>query len=217
MSHYNMNEIFHKYFSHPLIIGLWLFFFLMLLLCIHLSILWSHLALVFIPILIAPFYEWYAHKFLLHAKLTAKDGWFRRFQIRLHHGHHRDPQNVQLLFAPLSAVIIHLVQTYLLFSLLLWSFKLALVPFTAGVLYYLFYEWMHLAHHVPSYQPKTTLGNKIKRAHMRHHFHNENYNWGITNYFGDIVCGTLKNRNEVKKSTTVRNIEGYHDKIPKAD
>ena len=44
---------------------------------------------------------------------------------------------------------------------------------------------------------------------MRHHFHNENYNWGITNGLGDVVLGTWKLTQEVPKSATIKNIAGY--------
>lgn len=204
-----MQEVFKVYFLHRTVQVLWLLCFAFLALSIYLGVFSSFWWWLFLPIIIAPFYEWYAHKYLLHAKLTEKHGVFRNFQIRLHHGHHKYPQNVELLFAPWSAIILHLIQTYLLFALITWSFSVALVPFTFGILYYLFYEWMHLAHHTPAYQPKTQVGHKLKRAHMRHHFHNENYCWGITNYLGDLCFDTFKERNDVAKSPTAKQISGF--------
>ena len=79
-------------------------------------------------ILFAPFYEWYAHKFILHKELTIKDNWFREFQIKLHHGHHAKPEDINLQFAPPLAIITLFIQTYLFYSLLCLSFKTALVP-----------------------------------------------------------------------------------------
>ena len=49
--------------------------------------------LMLLVILFAPFYEWYAHKFILHKELTKKDSWFREFQINLHHGHNAKPED----------------------------------------------------------------------------------------------------------------------------
>ncbi|WP_235826792.1 sterol desaturase family protein [Facilibium subflavum] len=206
---YLMKQVFIPYLQHKTVQTLILLFSILLITLITTGLLWQHFLWIFVPIIIAPFYEWYAHKFLLHAKLSKKPGWFRDFQIRLHHGHHREPQDFTLLFAPWLAIIIHLIQTYLLFALLTLSFTTALVAFTFGILYYLFYEWMHLAHHIPAYQPKTKVGQKLKRAHMRHHFHNENYCWGITNHIGDLCFGTFKERDEVTKSKTTRHIAGY--------
>ena len=44
---------------------------------------------------------------------------------------------------------------------------------------------------------------------MSHHFHNENYNWGITNMLGDWSFNTLKNNKEIEKSKTTKSISGY--------
>ena len=46
---------------------------------------------------------------------------------------------------------------------------------------------------------------------MSHHFHNENYNWGITNMTGDYIFGTLKNNKSIEKSRTAKSIAGYTD------
>ena len=206
-----MKEVFKPYLNHRTVQTLITLSVILLVIISFSGLLLQHALWLTVPIIIAPFYEWYAHKFLLHAKLSKSKGWFRNFQIRLHHYHHKDPQNFELLFAPWLAIIIHLAQTYIIFAVLTWSFSIALVPFTSGIIYYLFYEWMHLAHHIPAYQPKTKIGNQLKRSHMRHHFHNENYCWGITNYLGDKVLGTFKQGNDIDKSTTVRTISGYID------
>ena len=165
-----------------------------------------------LPIIIAPFYEWITHKYILHANLSNRFYFLRKFQIRLHHQHHRTPENIRFQFAPWEAVIIHLLQSYLLFTLFTWSFMRALVPFTAGILYYLFYEWIHLAHHTSSYRPKSKVGVRLKHSHMRHHFYNENYCWGITNYLADVWLNTFKEKDDVVRSETTRNIAGFTEK-----
>ncbi|MCF6776680.1 sterol desaturase family protein [Thiotrichales bacterium 19X7-9] len=204
-----MPSVFKNYFFHPLVLCLWVLFFLCLIVSIISQLFIDYWYWALLPIVIAPFYEWYAHKFLLHAKLSTKYKKLRSFQIKLHHEHHKQPHSLKYQFAPPLAVVIHLIQTYLLFSLITLSFSIAVIPFTFGILYYLFYEWMHLAHHTTSYKPKTNLGQKLKRAHMRHHFYNENYCWGITNPVGDIAFGTFKSRDNVAKSSTTHSISGY--------
>ena len=44
---------------------------------------------------------------------------------------------------------------------------------------------------------------------MQHHFHNENYNWGITNLMADYFLETLKSSKEISKSPTTKKISGY--------
>lgn len=200
-----------NYFGHSTIIGLWILLAIMITWCAYLDLWQQYYLWGILPIVIAPFYEWFTHKFVLHAKLPEENCLRRRMMIRLHHGHHREPQNYQLLFAPVWAVVIHLIETYLLFALLTMSFTIALVPFTVGVAYYLLYEWIHLAHHTPKYQAKTKWGHTLKRAHMWHHHHNENHYWGITNALGDKFFGTFKDKNAVPKSMTTKHISGYTD------
>ena len=72
-----------------------------------------------------------------------------------------------------------------------------MVPFTGHLVYHLWYEWVHLAHHSKSYKPISNIGKKLRDAHMSHHFHNENYNWGITNMIGDYFFGSLKNNKSI--------------------
>jgi len=200
--------IFKNFFAHNSIRYLLLFAFLSGLLINYLG-LWSEWPLMLLVILFAPFYEWYAHKFILHMELTKKDSWFREFQIKLHHGHHAKPEDINLQFAPPLAIITLFIQTYLFYSLLCLSFKTALVPIFSTFLYYLFYEWIHLAHHSTQYKPITRIGKSLKEAHMQHHFHNENYNWGITNLMADYFFKSLKSSNEINKSPTTKKIAGY--------
>ncbi|MFT6834681.1 MAG: putative membrane metal-binding protein [Francisellaceae bacterium] len=206
-----MKKMLKGYFTHSTIIGLWVLFFIMLYICLTTQLLKNYYFLLILPVIIAPFYEWYVHKYVLHKQLPEKNNLLRRSLIRLHHDHHRHPQNYDLLFAPVWAVVIHLIQTYLLFALITWSFSIALVPFTSGVFYYLWYEWVHLGHHTPEYDFLTPFGKKLKRAHMWHHHHNENYYWGITNYLGDKILGTFKDKSELEKSNTTKNIAGHTD------
>ena len=51
----------------------------------------------------------------------------------------------------------------------------------------------------------------MREAHMRHHFHNENFNWGITNGLGDKVLGTWKDIDDVPRSPTAKSIAGYQN------
>ena len=57
----------------------------------------------------------------------------------------------------------------------------------------------------------TSVGKNLRDAHMSHHFHNENFNWGITNMIGDYFFGSLKDNKSIKKSLTTKSIAGYTD------
>lgn len=198
-----------NYFFHPTIISLFILFFISLTFLLHADLLPHYFLLLFLPIPIAPFYEWLMHKFVLHQPFPKNNKFWRKQIARLHHAHHYEPRSIPLLFAPAWAVLIHLLVTYFLFSILTLSFTLAWIPFTSAVAYYLWYEWVHLSHHTPKYQPKTAWGKRLKQAHMNHHYWNENYYWGITNTFADKCLGTLPSRSTLAKSETVHHISGY--------
>ena len=68
---------------------------------------------------------------------------------------------------------------------------------------------MGTSHHSKHYKPLTGIGKNLKEAHMQHHFHNENYNWGITNLLADYILKTFKTSNEIPKSPTIKTIAGF--------
>jgi dihydroceramide fatty acyl 2-hydroxylase len=191
------------YFTHPT--NALLFTFLLLLASYtYISGLFAHhYLLLFIPVVVAPFYEWLAHKYILHKKMPKSQFW-QRYMIRLHYGHHKAPADVKLLFAPVSAIIVLHIKIYLFYALILQSFSQALVPLLGTTAYYLYYEWVHLGHHVHEYKHLTPYGRMMKRAHMMHHYANDNYWWGITNHLGDIAFGTFKAIDDVEKEQTLK-------------
>jgi len=65
---------------------------------------------------------------------------------------------------------------------------------------------MHLGHHIPEYNHIWPWSKTLKKVHLFHHFKNENYWWGITNIFGDIILGTYKKHDEVERSKTMNDI-----------
>lgn len=203
-----MRDVFQVYFKH----GTVQFLFAALFICayaVDALALWQSWPWMLLVIATAPFFEWVTHKYTLHRPLSDKPGFWRDYQIRLHHGHHLHPERRDLQFAPVSGIIIMFIQLYLSYALFTWSWAIALVPLLASIAYYLAYEWIHLAHHTQSYKPLFGWGRALRDAHMRHHFHNENYNWGITNGLGDVLLGTWKSTGDVDKSPTAKKLSGY--------
>ncbi len=160
----------------------------------------SKLWILSLPVLLAPYFEWWAHKYLLHRIVDRKkEPKTFSYMQKLHYQHHWEPNNLETVFAPISAACF----VFFLFAplaFLLLGNQGALL-FEAGVIsYFLFYEWIHLAHHIPSYKAITSLGKIIRQAHSWHHFKNENYWWGVTNPLGDQFLQTFKNYKEVENS-----------------
>lgn len=70
----------------------------------------------------------------------------------------------------------------------------------------LIYEWKHYVAHRPI-KPITKFGVWVKKLHLLHHFKNENYWYGVSTPFVDILFGTLKDEKKVQTSKTVRDLE----------
>ena len=72
----------------------------------------------------------------------------------------------------------------------------------AGLLYY---EWVHYVAHIPV-TPMTEWGRRMKKHHLRHHYKNEHFWFGVTNPTMDYVGATYRDVESVERSTTVREI-----------
>ena len=246
-----MKKVASHYFTHP---SVWVYILTGItvgFLCIKFDYFIHYWYVLLIPIIIAPFFEWFAHKYILHMqignvievpiqenalkgdwinaeiygeikkmqilKITDNNmligyGWARNikplrdFMNVLHYGHHEEPNDIPLIFAPILSVIILFIA---LFGItLLFTFNLGIATsFLFGVIiYYLHYEWMHLGHHIPGYKHLFPWSNKLKTAHQLHHYRNENYWWGITNSLGDKIMGTYKTHQDVPMSKSIKNI-----------
>jgi hypothetical protein len=136
--------------------------------------------------------EYLTHLYVLHFP-PPENGWFYRQMYRLHYGHHDLPSRSDLMYMPLWLVLPMLMLNLLIFQFLTPNTH-ALLSMVGGLIAgYLFYEWTHLFCHLP-YQPKTRLGQFVKRRHALHHFRNENvlYSVSAPAIFLDYLAGTAQ-------------------------
>ena len=175
--------------------------------------LWSYWPWAFLVIGFAPFFEWLTHKYTLHRPLTETPGFGVTIKFGCIMATTCIRTGASCNFAPASAISAMFVQLYASYALFVWlagqPHAAVLMPLLVSTAYYLLYEWVHLAHHTKAYKPLTGWGEALREAHMRHHFHNENYNWGITNGLGDVLLGTWKGTADTAKSPTAKKLSGY--------
>ena len=134
--------------------------------------------------------EYLVHRFLFHMK-TPTNPFLLKTIKRLHFDHHVDPNNLKLLFLPLWFSLPNFFIASIIFYLITVNLQLT-ISFLAGIMvYFLYYEWKHFVAHKPI-QPRTEMGRKIKKAHLWHHFKNENYWFGVTHTSIDKTFGTFK-------------------------
>lgn len=149
--------------------------------------------------------EYIIHRFLFHMK-TPSNPFLLKMIKRLHFDHHVDPRNLKLLFLPIWFSLPNFIVAAFIVYFITMSFQLT-VAFLAGIVaYFLYYEWKHYIAHKPI-QPRTKMGKNIKKAHLWHHFKNENYWFGVTHTSIDKTFGTYKNQEAVARSETARNLE----------
>ena len=154
---------------------------------------------------------WYGlHRFLLHGRFLYKSPRFAKVWKRIHYDHHRDPNDLRVLFGALVTTL----PTVALFSIPIgWGFgglDGAVAGIISGVVVTMFYEFCHCIQHL-HYTPNNKFLRNIKRLHLLHHFRNETGNYGITNFFWDKIFGTYYDKQDnIVKSPTVFNL-GYDE------
>lgn len=174
---------------------------------------WSilHAIIASLVVVIYPLIWYLLHRFVLHGRYLYKLQTFAKVWKRIHYDHHRDPNDLRVLFGALHTTL----PTVAIFSMPIgWAIDgLAgsIVAIVAGVFVTMFYEFCHCIQHL-HYTPNIRFLKSIKRLHLLHHFRNENGNYGITNYVCDRLFGTYYDKQDKwEKSPTVFNL-GYDEK-----
>ena len=152
---------------------------------------------------------WYAlHRWVLHSRWMFKVPALAATWKRIHYDHHQDPNHLEVLFGALHTTLPTIAIVSLPVGYLIGGIGGAAAAFAAGLVTTCVYEFVHCIQHL-AYKPRWSLIVEMKKRHMAHHFHDENGNYGITNYFWDRLLGTFYDRPErPRKSPTVFNL-GY--------
>lgn len=168
------------------------------------------IAVVIVAMAVYPLVWYLLHRFVLHGRFLYRSPRFAALWKRIHFDHHQDPNDLRVLFGALHTTLPTIALVTLPIGWLISGTYGAFAALGAGMLTTLFYEYCHCIQHL-RYQPRSRFFKRIKRLHLLHHFHNENGNYGITNFFWDRVTGTYyDNANVVPHSETVFNL-GYTD------
>ena len=152
---------------------------------------------------------WYLiHRFMLHGPYLYRSRWTAAVWKRIHFDHHQDPHDLRVLFGALYTTLPTIAIITITVGWLVAGPAGGAIAFATGLLTTVFYEFAHCVQHLNT-TPKSKYMQRVKRLHLAHHFHNEQGNFGITNFFWDHLLGTYypKAKN-VEHSATVFNI-GY--------
>lgn len=159
---------------------------------------------------------WYMlHRWVLHCHWMFKVPALAAVWKRIHYDHHQDPNHLEVLFGALYTTLPTLLLVSALPGWLIGGMGGAAAGFATGLLCTCFYEFFHCIQHL-AYKPRLKWLATMKVRHMEHHFHDENGNFGITNFAWDRLFGTLYTRaDRPLKSATVFNL-GYTSDVAAA-
>lgn len=163
-------------------------------------------------VILYPAIWYFLHRWVLHNPLMYKFRLTAAVWKRTHYDHHRFPNDLSVLFGGLQTTL----PTIIIFTgpvgWLIGGFSGAMGAITAALVTTCVYEFWHCGQHL-AFEPKSEFWKRIKKLHLAHHYHNENGNFGITNFFVDRLMGTrYEESSEVPRSATARNL-GYTDEV----
>ena len=163
---------------------------------------------VIAALVIYPFAWYLLHRYVLHGKSLYRSPLTAKVWKRIHFDHHRDPHDLNVLFGALYTTLPTIVLVTMPVGWLLGGVAGLWASFSAGLIITCFYEFNHCIQHL-NYTPKLKILQTIKQLHLRHHFHDEHSNYGITNFMPDRIFGTFAPKVQGRqRSETVFNL-GY--------
>jgi hypothetical protein len=157
-----------------------------------------------------PLLEWVLHTSLLHWRpRRVGPVTIDPLVARKHREHHADPEDLELIFIPLPA----LLTAGLLVGVVAW-----LLPSPQGATFAaaavtlgLVYEWVHYLVHT-EYRARSAAYRAIWRHHRLHHYKNEHYWFTVTTTnTADRLLRTQPAPSDVPTSPTARDLLGANE------
>lgn len=166
-------------------------------------------------VVIYPFVWYCLHRWVLHSQWMYKIEWLAATWKRIHYDHHQDPNHLEVLFGALHTTLPTIAVATLPIGWALGGIGGAAAAFATGILCTCYYEFIHCIQHL-AFKPRNARIARMKALHLVHHFHDEDGNYGITNYVWDRIFGTLYDRKDRPgRSPTVFNL-GYTEEVAKS-
>ncbi len=141
--------------------------------------------------------EYWLHRKFFHWEPDNK--WGRRMHFVIHGVHHDHPNDKLRLVMPPGASI-PLAALFGAAFLLIAGTTTGFPLFAGFLLGYLTYDYTH--YYLHHYVPRSQLGKRLREAHMRHHFQDHRYGFGVSSPIWDVVFGTLPRRRNTNRTET---------------
>jgi hypothetical protein len=148
-------------------------------------------------------FEWRAHKYVLHQKAPLLGIIYRRHEL-MHHvifTHEdmamRSGRELWLILMPAYAIVLVFVMVAPFAALVAWlaGANSAMLMLATSMAFFLGYEWLHMAYHLPSDSRvgRWRIIRALRSVHQRHHDPRlmKRWNFNVTVPVFDWICGTL--------------------------
>ncbi|MEO9971613.1 MAG: sterol desaturase family protein [Hyphomonadaceae bacterium] len=170
------------------------------------------LAAFAVPLVGHPVIWYITHRWILHSHILMKFKATAKLWKRTHYDHHQRPNELSVLFGGLHTTLPPIAMIYGPIGYAVAGSGGAALAIASGVFMTMFYEYVHCIQHL-GFMPKSKFLAYVKRAHLLHHYHDENGNYSITSFWLDAVLGSYYKDASVRaRSATARNI-GYTDEL----
>jgi dihydroceramide fatty acyl 2-hydroxylase len=130
--------------------------------------------------------EYWLHRLVFHWE---PDNAFGRRMHFIIHGIHHDHPNDKLRLVMPPAVAIPLAALFFGAFVLIFGTPAAYALFGGFIGGYLAYDYTH--YYVHHFVPRSALGKRLREQHMRHHFQDHRYGFGVSSPLWDAVFRTL--------------------------
>ena len=130
--------------------------------------------------------EYWLHRKFFHWEPDHPIG--RRMHFIIHGVHHDHPNDKLRLVMPPGASIPLAALFFGLFYLV-FGLPTALPLFAGFLIGYLVYDYTH--YYVHHFVPKSEFAKRLREQHMRHHFQDHRYGFGVSSPLWDFVFRTL--------------------------
>ncbi|MBB4659291.1 sterol desaturase family protein [Parvularcula dongshanensis] len=167
-------------------------------------------------VLLYPLFWYGLHRFVLHSQFLYRFQKTSALWKRIHYDHHRRPNDLSVLFGSLANTLPTIGILCGVTGALIAGWPGFFLAVATGLLMTMLYEYVHCIQHL-GYLPDSARLQRMKRLHLLHHFHNENGNYGITEFWPDRLLGSFYGEGAAKplpRSATVRNL-GYTSEVAK--
>jgi sterol desaturase/sphingolipid hydroxylase (fatty acid hydroxylase superfamily) len=133
--------------------------------------------------------EYWLHRVVFH--FEPEGGIGARLHWMIHGVHHDHPNDKLRLVMPPGASI-PLAALFLGLFWLIFGSPTVFPIFAGFIAGYLVYDYTH--YYVHHFVPKSEFGKRLREQHMRHHFQDHRYGFGVSTPLWDAVFGTLPRR-----------------------